>query len=341
MLAWRHLSLLLLAAVALLVTPPAAAAAKDRDAALIHANRVKAGALGYREGYHGKGDNRLHYIEAGKGPLILFYHGFPSFWYSWFDQMELLKDRYRVVAVDALGAGRSAKPAETSAYRIDRLAAGLDALARHLAGGERFILVGHDWGAALAFAYAQAYPQRLRAVVGMSAPPYNLFLDLVRTSAEQQARSSYMQSFRRLTVSSIAEGGLPERIWSQSYGPLVADGSLSAEEAALFRRALADPAAIDGGMNWYRANIPPFAEITDLHRWPASGARIAVPTLLVWGDEDRTFVDDFPLRMKEHAADPQIARLPGIGHWSTMQRPKLANDAIARFLSELPALQRR
>jgi pimeloyl-ACP methyl ester carboxylesterase len=314
---------------------PAPATSPLPDPAVVHANTVKSGQIGYREGYHGSGDDRLHYVEAGRGPLILFYHGFPSFWYSWFDQMELLKGRYRVVAVDALGAGRSAKPGEASAYRIERLAAQLDRLARHLAGKQRFILVGHDWGAALAFAYAQGYPHRLHGVVGMSAPPYNLFLDLVRTSPEQQARSSYMQRFRSLTLEDIAARGLPEQIWRGSYEPLVADGSLNRDEAALFRTALAEPTAINGGMNWYRANIPPFEEITAAHRWPATNPKIRVPAMLIWGSADRTFVDDLMHRTKANAADLKVVQLPGVGHWATMQRPAAANAALAEFVAKL------
>jgi pimeloyl-ACP methyl ester carboxylesterase len=320
---------LLLSGSGVAARPPVA------DPAVVHANRSSAGGAAYREGYFGKGDHRLHYVEAGKGPLVLLYHGFPSFWYSWFDQMEALKGRYRVVAVDALGAGRSAKPASLQAYRIDRLAAQLDGLARHLAGSRRFVLVGHDWGAALAFAYAQANPHRLRGVIGMSAPPYNLFLDLVATNQEQQARSTYMQLFRKLDLRAIEAGAVPDRIWRQSYRGLVESKSITAEETELFRTALADPAAINGGMNWYRANIPPFDKITPTDRWPAANPPISVPSLLLWGDEDKTFVADFLPLMTSYAPGGRVAQLAGVAHWSSMQRPELANQAIVAFLDTL------
>jgi pimeloyl-ACP methyl ester carboxylesterase len=307
-------------------------AALAADPAVEHANQVAAGAIQYREGWFGNGDERLHYVEAGAGPLVILYHGFPSFWFSFFDQMEALKSRYRVVAVDGLGAGLSAKPENEAPYRVHRLAAQLDRLARHLSGRERFVLIGHDWGAALAFAYAQAYPERLHAVVGLSAPPYNLFLDLVARDPEQQARSAYMQRFRALNLASVSSGDIAKRISQQSYAGLVESGALTAEEAELFSRALSDPRAIHGGMNWYRANIPAFDAITLQTRWPAGNPKIKVPALLLWGEQDRTFVEAAWSRFSDYAERPTVVRLPGVGHWATMDKPQLATGAIQDFL---------
>lgn len=316
----------------LLAFPSLANSSPAPDPGVTHANVTKSGASGYREGYFGEGDNRLHYVETGKGPLIILYHGFPSFWYSWFDQMEALKTNYRVVAVDGLGAGLSAKPVDREAYRVERLAAQIDALARHLNGRKRFILIGHDWGAALAFAYAQGYPKRLHAVVGMSAPPYNQFLDLVQSNAEQQKRSVYMQIFRTVTLDAIKERQLPEQIWQQSYGALIKRGDLTAEEGALFRTALSDPLAINGGMNWYRANMPPISEMGPDTYWPSHNAPIKVPALLIWGEADRTFVGDFIDNFPGYAPKAEIVRLPGVNHWAPMEQPHLSNKAIASFL---------
>jgi epoxide hydrolase 4 len=318
--------------LALCLLQPANVRAENIDPAVAYANENRSGPIGYTEGYFGKGETRLHYVEAGKGPLIILYHGFPSFWYSWFDQMEALKGRYRVVAVDGLGAGLSAKPEGLEPYRVGRLAAQIDALARHLNGRKRFTLIGHDWGAALAFAYAQAYPKRLSAVVGMSAPPYNQFLDLVPTSAEQQKRSQYMQWFRTVTLDDIKDRKLTEQIWQVSYGSLIARGDITAEEGEVFRRALSDPLAINGGMNWYRANMPPVNEISPATYWPVSNTAIRVPALLIWGDADGTFVPEFLDEIEGYAPKIEIARLPGINHWTSIERPQAANVAIERFL---------
>ena len=322
--------LVMFVAALALCLPDAALCSEDR--AVAHANSIRQGDIPYKEGYFSEGDDRLHYVEAGKGPLVILYHGFPSFWYSWFGQMETLKGHYRVVAVDGLGAGFSAKPESLDAYRVEKLAGQIDRLARHLNGKRRFTLIGHDWGAALAFAYAQAYPKRLNAVIGMSAPPYNLFLETLRTSNDQQSRSTYMQFFRSVTLDDIRNRNMGEQIWRQSYGALLEPGDLSKDEGELFRAALANPLAINGGMNWYRANIPPISEIESVTFWPRANPKIKVPTLLIWGDADRTFVPEFMDRMSGYSSDMRIIWLPGINHWTSIERSEQATKEIALFL---------
>ena len=311
------------------------AAARERDPAVAHANAVKTGPIGYRQGWFGRGDTRLHYVEAGRGPLVILYHGFPSFWYSWFDQMEVLKTRYRVVAVDGLGANLSGKPANLKPYRVAALAQQLDGLARHVNGQRRFTLVGHDWGAALAFAYAQAYPQRLHGVAGISAPPFNLFLDLVRGDAEQQTRSGYMQAFRALTLADITARGVAPQIFDASYHNLIASGALTTAEANLFRTVLSDPATINGGINWYRANIPAFADIGNGDYWPARDVRLTLPTLLIWGNADRTFVPGFIDRFQAAAPHAQVVRVDGVNHWATIEADPTTTKALAAFVDRV------
>jgi pimeloyl-ACP methyl ester carboxylesterase len=315
--------------------PQAQAKADTIDPAVVHANATQAGGIGYRQGWYGSGDNRIHYVETGRGPLVILYHGFPSFWYSWFDQMEVLKTRYRVVAVDAPGANLSAKPNDLDRFRVAALAKQLDGLARHLAGKKRFTLVGHDWGAALAYAYAQAYPHRLNGVVGISAPPYNLFLSLAQNDAEQQARSGYMQSFRSLTLAEIEARGIATRIYESGYGKLIKSGAISEKEADLFRAAVANPTAINGGMNWYRANIPPFAVISDAHYWPEKQLRLNMPTLLIWGNDDRTFVPAFIDHFAKDVPHAEIKRIDGVNHWATMEADATTTATLAAFVDRV------
>lgn len=320
----------------MILSPAGARGEAAPDPAVVHANAVRApGSAPYREGWFGSGDTRLHYVEAGSGPLILLYHGFPSFWYGWFDQMEALKGRYRVVAVDGLGANLSAKPSDLAPYRVARLAKQIDRLARHLNGRKRFTLVGHDWGAALAFAYAEGYPRRLDGVVGIAAPPFNLFLDLVGRDAAQKKQSQYMQLYRTLTRADIVARGLPARFFDVGYGSLVMSGALSAAEGELFRAALADPAAIDGGMNWYRANVPAFDAIGAGHRWPRGDGRITVPALLIWGDADRTFVPAAAERFPAYAPKGRVVHVAGANHWVMMEAPDAVNSALDGFLTDV------
>ena len=115
----------------------------------------------FEEGYFETGGVNVHYMAAGAGPLLIFYHGFPLFWFSFHHQMTALKDEYRVVAVDGPGINLSSKPDSLEPFRLPNLVAQLDALAAHLGGDEPFYLVGHDWGGALAWSFAQHLPARL------------------------------------------------------------------------------------------------------------------------------------------------------------------------------------
>jgi epoxide hydrolase 4 len=329
----------LLAAVAAAAAEPARQA--EPDPAVAYANERGNGAIVYREGWFGKDSNRLHYVEAGQGPLVVLYHGFPSNWFSWFDLMEVLKHRYRVVAVDGLGAGRSAKPTNLAPYRIDRLARQLDRLAQHLNGGRRFVLVGHDWGGALALAYAQANPGRVHGVIGMSAPPYNLFLDLVTEREEQRQRSAYMQRLMGQSRDDFERSGLAPRLARQVYGALREAGALTATEAALFERSVGEVAALDGGVSWYRANVPKFASLGRAHRWPRHNRPIRVPTLIVWGEEDRTFLPEFLDRMPAYAGSLTVFRQPGVGHMTPIEGSDQSSIRIARFIDGLCASPRK
>ncbi|MEP3224372.1 MAG: alpha/beta hydrolase [Parasphingorhabdus sp.] len=304
------------------------------DPAVAFANKAGSSDFPYTEGYFGSGDNRLHYVEAGKGSLIIFYHGFPSFWYSWFDQMEALKGRYRVVAVDALGSGLSAKPMDLKPYAIDNLARQLDEFSRHLNGDEKYILVGHDWGSVLALSYAQAYPERLDKVIGMSAPPLNLFLSHAAIDKEQQRRNQYMQLFRATTLEMLQSRNAIEGARMLSYGKLAERGDITPEEFNLFKNALSSNEMLFAAMNWYRANIPPFDAVADVHLWPDPEAKIQVPGLFIWGEEDSVFVPALVDKVDGNGPNMRTVRLKGINHWTSMQEPDRATAAIVEFLGE-------
>lgn len=305
---------------------------EQSDPAVTFANANKTGAVGYEEGYFGSGDNRLHYVEAGQGPLIILYHGFPSFWYSWFDQMEVLKGQYRVVAVDGLGSGLSAKPQEPEPYRLKALSKQLDDLARHLTGDEKFVLMGHDWGSVLALSYAQAYPDRLHKVIGMNAPPLNMFLKFLAKSPQQQKRSTYMTRIKDTTIEQIRATDGGKRMAELGYNNLARRGDLSAAEVTLFQEAMADPERAYAMMNWYRANIPAWDQITEDDMWPSPDATIDVPTLIIWGEKDRVAVPELVDKLARSSAKLEFINLPEVNHWTSMEQPERANQAILDFL---------
>ena len=140
---------------------------------------------------------RLHYVSAGKGPLILFLHGFPEFWYAWKDQLAEFGKDHLAVAPDLRGYNLSDKPADVDQYRMSALVEDVRGLAEHFSREKKFILVGHDWGGAVAWAFAIAHPEYLEKLVIVNAPHPGIFGRLLASDPQQQNASQYMLMFRR------------------------------------------------------------------------------------------------------------------------------------------------
>lgn len=287
----------------------------------------------YQHGYFETGGCRLHFVEVGAGPLLILYHGFPMFWFSFYPQIEALKTQFRVVAIDGPGVNLSSKPRNLEYYKLENLALQIDELARHLNGDEAFFLVGHDWGGALAWAYAQHYPHRLHKVVAINAPPANQLMELLASNTEQQRRSSYMWAMREGDLNeSMTENGAA-RVWERAYAPFRGRPHYTAEHDEIMRAGLSQLGAIDGGINWYRANIPPLGDITDADFWPSRYASTPVPAMLIWGQKDQTFVPQFIDDLHRYATHLVVEILPEVGHTPMLEVPEITNKVLKDFLS--------
>lgn len=308
---------------------------RQTDPALAYANRNVQDGLFFTEGYFEHEGLTLHYIEAGQGDLVILYHGFPSFWFSFYDQMVALKKNYRVIAVDGLGAGLSDKPDDLSHYKVEALVEQLDALALHLSAGKKFTLIGHDWGGALVMAYAEAMPERLNAVVTLNAPSFNVFLELLRSNEQQQQTSTYMAIMAQTPQQEVRDDSPGARILKSAYTGLLERGEIPQEEYNLFGWALKPAAATNGGYNWYRANVPAPDQIMETSFFPQPPRQINVPSLLIWGTEDRAFVPEFIDRMRMVIPSLDVVIIEGANHWSMISHPEAANDAIEAFLEDV------
>lgn len=285
----------------------------------------------FEDGYVQVGDVRLHYVEAGSGPLIILYHGFPFFWYSFHHQMRSLKDEFRVVAIDGLGVNLSDKPGDLSLYKVSNLAEQIDALAQHLIGDDVFHLVGHDWGGALAWSYAQQYPQRLKKVVAINAPPTNQLIGLLESNPEQQRRSAYMWDMRSGKTHEAMTRNGANQVWKNACAGLRGLPHFTPEDDEIFGQGLARPGAIDGGINWYRANIPMPGDVSDEDFWPSRTASTSVPGLLIWGEDDRTFIPEFIDDLPRFVDNLTVTRLPGLGHSPMLEDPERVSSLLRDF----------
>ena len=227
---------------------------------------------------------RLHYVEAGEGPLVLLLHGFPEFWYSWRFQIPALAAAgFHVVAPDMRGYNLSEKPPGIRAYHIDNLVADVAALLRMFGGESGGFLVGHDWGGVVAWHTASRCPDLVRKLVILNVPHPNRYLEVLRTYRDQMLRSQYV-TFFQLPF-------LPEWLLTRRKGELVersmrASGMnqehFTGEDARLYREAITRPGAARAALNYYRS----IGWRTLLAGMREDPRHIAMPTLLLWGRND-------------------------------------------------------
>ncbi len=224
----------------------------------------------------------LHVVEAGPedGPPVVLLHGFPEFWYGWRHQIPALAEAgFRVIVPDQRGYNRSAKPTSVAAYDIDALVADVVALLDAY-GLERSHIVGHDWGAVVAWVLAMRHPESLQQLVVANVPHPAVFRETLWSSWEQLQRSGYIFFFQ---IPRLPEWWLGRDNGANLARMLRGSGhphTFSAEDLTAYRRAWQRPHAVRSMLHWYRA-----AARRGLHGG-LPDARIEVPTLLVWGAQD-------------------------------------------------------
>jgi pimeloyl-ACP methyl ester carboxylesterase len=277
---------------------------------------------------------RLHYVTVGRGPLILFVHGFPEFWYEWRKQLDEFGCDHQAVAPDMRGYNLSGKPVDLAQYRVPYMVEDLRALAAHL-GHEKFVLVGHDWGGVVAWAFAIAHPERLERLVIVNAPHPTIFDREIRENPAQQNASRYMLTFRSPEAEAILSADNYARlveVLSRDLGD-----RFTAADRAAYRAAWSQPGALTGGLNWYRAAGigPPAADgAPPVRPLGADPARliVRVPTLVIWGERDTALLTGNLVGLERIVPDLRIERVPDGSHWVVHEQPELVNRLIRDFL---------
>ena len=273
------------------------------------------------------GDLQLHAVVAGPedGTLVLLLHGFPECWYSWRHQIpRLVREGYRVVALDQRGYNLSDRPRGVAYYQIDRLTTDILAVIRAL-GREKAVVVAHDWGGMVAWRLAMDYPEVVERLVVMNAPHPVAFGKALASDWSQRLKSWYMYVFQLpwlaetlLTLSPMGTARLFFRVTAVRRQAF-ADGDLGVMAAAM-----AQPGAMKCMIDWYRAAF---------RYRPARRARlIEVPTLLIWAEDDVALGVPLTYGMERWVPDLELHYIANCGHWVQNEAAEEVNERMISFL---------
>lgn len=268
-------------------------------------------------------------------PLVVMLHGFPECWYSWRHQLRALAPRFDCAAPELRGYGETDAPRGVANYTLDKLVGDVVDLV-HAMGRERAVIVGHDWGGAIAWATALMRPEVVERLVVLNCPHLKRFSEQLRRNPRQMLRSWYILFFQL--------PGLPERLFrARNFAMLdralrdgtVHQGAITADDMRYFRAAFRNPYAITAAINYYRAS----ARIGLISRRADNGwidRKIETPTMLIWGEQDFALGRELTLNMEPLFAGPfELRYVPDAGHWVQQERPDLVNQYLGEFLAPL------
>ncbi|WP_307804092.1 alpha/beta fold hydrolase [Micromonospora echinofusca] len=294
---------------------------------------------------------------------MLLLHGFPECWYSWRHQLTALAAAgFHAVALDQRGVARSERPTQVEAYSILHLVGDVTGVLDAL-GEERAALVGHDWGAYVAWHVAKMRPDRVRGIVGLSVPHQPRGIEPPMTTFRKHFGDGFYMSYflqpgpadeelardRHRTFRLLLRGGSPgkPRAAHRSAQVMAQDGTLlgsypepsalpnwlTSHDIDVFAAEFAD--GFTGGLNWYR-NLDRNWELTSA--W--HNAPVQPSALYIVGDQDRILLwpdaEEHITTMREHVPNLRdVIRIPDVGHWTQQEAPHVVNTALVDFLRSL------
>jgi pimeloyl-ACP methyl ester carboxylesterase len=273
----------------------------------------------------------LSVAQAGptSGPLAILLHGFPECWYGWKKHIPVLAAAgLRVWAPDQRGYNTSDKPPRVRDFTLDELAADVTGLI-DAAGRERAVLVGHDWGAAVAWWVANNHPERLDRLVVINVPHPLVLRRLLWTSPRQLMRSWYMFAMQ---VPGLMDWIGRRNNWNALARGLTSSslpGTFTAADFEEYRRAWSQPGAFTAMLNWYRAMFR-YGFRRPKHE------RIATPTLILWGRRDK-FIRPEGAELSLAMCDRgELMMFDDNTHWLQHERAEEISRRIVEFVGAPP-----
>ena len=270
---------------------------------------------------------RLHVVQAGpkSGIPVVLLHGFPEFWYGWRHQIPALVEAgCRVIVPDQRGYNLSDKPLGAKHYRVDELVKDVIGVIDAL-GYEKVNLVGHDWGAVVAWTLAIKYSQRLHKLSIMNVPHPAVMKRFLTRDLEQLRRSWYVFFFQ---LPWLPEAGMRAENWRGAERALRGSGKLhtfTKEDVVKYKEAWAQPGAMTAMVNWYRAVIrhqPPMPQ----------DIRVKVRTLMMWGMKDVALTHRMARPSMDYVDDGNLILFPEATHWVQHDAAEEVNHYLVDFI---------
>ena len=274
--------------------------------------------------------------EEVNGELILFLHGFPECWYSWRHIMRQLDTRYRVVAADCRGYNLSGKPINVEHYSMRYSFDDIRAIMAHYRV-QKMTLVGHDWGGMAAWYFAARFPEQVAHLVTINAPHPNCFQTALDHDAVQRAASQYINRFRAPECEArLLAAGL-EQFWQNLFGEAQQKGLFSNADKAIYLAAWAQPGALTGMLNWYRAApfvVPAPDAAMDISHALSEQLKVSVPTLVIWGMKDNILLPTLLAELDAYVDNLTIHRVADGGHGLIHEMPITVAALIGQFIDK-------
>ena len=259
----------------------------------------------------------IHYALAGEGPLVVAIHGFPDFWYTWRDQMEALEADYRVAAVDLRGYNRSDQPEGVESYAMPNLVTDIAAVIA-AEGEESAVVMGHDWGGAIAWNVAMARPDLVGALVILNLPhPAGLGRELA-TNPQQRENSQYARNFQQPDAH--------EHLTVEGLTGWVQDPAAREHYAAAFERS-----DFEAMLNYYKANYPRVSE--DASEPAVEFPKVQSPVLMFHGLDDQALLPGgLNGTWNWLERDLTLVTIPGAGHFVQQDASRLVSETLTDWL---------
>ena len=274
----------------------------------------------------------LHVVFAGPadGKPLIFLHGFPEFWFAWHRQIDhFVSSGYRVIAPDQRGFNLSDKPANIANYSIDLLVKDVVGILDTVAASKAFV-VGHDWGAAVAWHLAARYPDRVWRSAMLSVPHPHVFIKNLSTNLAQLRKSWYIFFFQ---LPWLPEFLVRRRDWSlltRALRNTAYHGVFSDSDLEKYKEAWAKKGALTAMLNWYRAALTRPSKLT----FDSKASHVKVPTLLVWGKEEQFAVQGMARESLQHCDDRRLEVFDVASHWIQHEQPSRLNNLLSEFFAQ-------